>query len=202
MTSPFELVTLADVKDHLNIPDTSQDIELQGFIDAATDFIQDQTGPIIGRNCSETFSGGGPVICLRNPPVLSVTSVTEYVGPVAYVLTQVQLGDSTGSYAFSLDSAESGILRRRFNGGLAGQFAGGMYNIQVEYVAGSEVVRASVRMAVLQDIAGMWQPSQNGPASPMFPTNNATLDRPNPVGLFPRVAAILSDPAKRVPAIG
>lgn len=205
MTSPTELVSLTDVLDHLNIsPSADTNVaEIQGFIDAATAYIQRFTGPIVAQSFTETYNGGSPVICLRNPPVLSITSVVEYVGVTGYTLTQVELGDTIGAYSFTLDSLESGILRRRYNGGLAGPFAGGSANVVVTYTAGRTAVPSDVRMAVLQDIAGLYQPSQLGGnpygASQGVEVGNTPL---NPIGMFPRVTEILSDPAKRVPAIG
>lgn len=205
MTSPGEpLVDLGEVKDHLNIPstDTSNDGELQGFIDAASAYIQSLTGPIMARTYSEIHSGGGATICLFNPPVLSVTSVVEYIGATGYTLTQVGLGDATGTYSFSLDDPLSGIIRRRYSGGFVGRFAGGDHNIAVTYVAGQTSIPPDIRMAVLQDIAGLWQPSQNGPSDPMFPAmGGAAGVRANPVGMFPRVAEILTQPSMRGPAI-
>lgn len=203
MTGPAELVTLSDVIAHLNLDDIDSDdeTELQGFIDAATTFIQNATGPILYQTFTEIHSGGSPVICLFHPPVVSITSITEYIGPVGYTLTEAELGQPGGAYAYSIDDPRSGIIRRRYSGGFVGNFAPGDHNIQVTYVAGRSTVPADIRMAVLQDIAGMWQPSQQG-SNPYY-DNQATGNGPlNPIGMFPRVAAILSDASKRTPAIG
>lgn len=202
MSNPTALVTLADVKDHLNIAqdDTGHDTELQGFIDAATKFIQDRTGPILAQDFTEIYDGGGTTICLRNPPILTMTSVVEYIAEVGYTLTKVDLGDTIGQYSYTLDSATSGIIRRRYNGGIAGMFAPGERNVVVTYTAGTTAVAADVRMATLQDIAGLFQPSQLGmnPAFNVPDAGNAPL---NPIGLFPRVAEILAAPAMRTPSI-
>jgi len=204
MTGPTSLVTLSDVKDHLNLDvnDTSQDIELQGFIDAATAYIQGLTGPIIQQTFTEVHSGGGPTICVYHPPIVSVTEIVEYVGPVGYTLTEAELGQPSGTYSFSVDDPRSGIIRRRWQGGFAGPFISGDHNIKVTYVAGQDTVAADIRMAVLQDIAGLYQPSQLG-SNPYYDNGQATGNAPlNPVGMFPRVAAILSDTSKRTPGIG
>lgn len=207
MTTPVtELVALPDVKDHLNIPfnDLSQDGELAGFISAATAYIQNLTGPIVGQTFVETHNGGQPTIFVFHPPIFTVTSVVEYVAATGYPLTQVALGDPTGAYAFSVDDVKSGAIRRRYNGGLVGPFMGGDHNVTVTYVAGQAAVPADIRMAVLQDIAGLFQPSQQA-ANPFLTGNvgagsgNAPL---NPIGMFPRVSEILSGPSMRIPGIG
>jgi hypothetical protein len=202
VSAPAPLVDLTDVKAHLNInpADTSNDAELSGFIDAATAYILNLTGPIDATQYTEVHSGNGPAIVLRNVPVVSVQSVTEYIGPTAYVLTQSELGAATGAYAFSLDNPQAGVLTRRYNGGIVGAFAGGVRNIVVTYTAGRGYVPADVRMAVLQDIAGLFQPSQEG-SNPYY-ANAAAGNAPlNPIGMFPRVTEILSAPTRRTPSI-
>jgi len=137
-TGPSELVTLDDVLAHLNIdnPTANQTTELQGFIDAATIYIQAQTGPIIPKQFTETHNGGGTTIVLRNPPVMQVDSVVEYVGPTGYTLTRADLGTDSGAYSYSLDDPRGGIIRRRWNGGLVGAFIGGERNVLVTYWGG------------------------------------------------------------------
>lgn len=201
-TGPTSLVTLDDVKAHLNIDPnvTDGDTELQGFIDAATAYIQSLTGPIVPRQFTETHSGGGSTIVLRNAPVLQVDSVVEYVGPTGYTLTRADLGTDGGAYSYSLDDPRAGIIRRRWNGGLVGAFIGGERNVLVTYWAGQASVPADIRMAVLQDIAGLYQPSQMGtnPYGSDTALGNAPL---NPMNLFPRVAEILSATSTRTPSI-
>lgn len=202
---PTELVSLPDVLDHLQLTGTSNVNfdQVQGFIDAATAFIQDLTGPIIPTVFTEVHDGGKMLIALRNPPVLAISSVIEYIGPTAYPLVDSELGSGQFSaYAYSLDSAAAGIIRRRYDGGLVGAFIGGVRNVVVTYTAGLTAVPADIRMAVLQDIAGLFQPSQLGPGTSMFPNSVGSGNGPlNPIGLFPRVAEILSAPTMRTPSI-
>lgn len=202
MTAPAQLVVLADVKKHLNIAatDTSQDAELNGFIDAATAYILNMTGPINATSFTEVHSGNGATIVLRNVPVISVQSLTEYVGPTGYVLTQSELGGASTAYGFSIDNPRDGVITRRYSGGIVGPFAGGVNNIVITYTAGRGYVPGDVRMAVLQDIAGLFQPSQEG-SNPYYSTVAAGNAPLNPVSMFPRVAEILSAPTKRTPSI-
>lgn len=201
MTAPAPLVDLDDAKTHLNIAasDTSQDAELLGFIDAATAYVLNLTGPINATSYTEVHSGNGPTIALRNLPVIAVQSVVEYIGPTAYTLTQSELGATTGAYAFSLDNPQAGLLTRRYNGGIVGSFAGGYLNIVVTYTAGRGYLPGDVRMAVLQDLAGLFQPSQEG-SNPYYATPQAG-NAPNPVGMFPRVTAVLTAATKRAPSV-
>jgi len=163
--------------------------------------VQNATGPIIPQTFTETHSGGKSIICLFNPPILEVTTVVEYVAATGYVLTQVALGDPGSQYSFSLDDPKSGTLRRRYSGNIVGQFAGGDHNIAVTYLAGQATVPADIRMAVLQDIAGLYGPSQRG-GNPYNNMGGDVLGHVNPVGMFPRLEAILSAPSMRTPSIG
>lgn len=156
------LVSLADAKAQLNITDASQDDELQGFIDAATAVVEGIVGPVVRRTYTEVHDGGGPFIVLNNPPIISVTSVTEMVGPTAYTLTDAEIDTVTGAYSYSIDSYERGVIARRWSGGIVGPFVGGVRNIQVVYVSGRTSVPAPVRMGALLLIEHMWEQTQRG----------------------------------------
>lgn len=205
VTGPTVLVTLADVHTHLQIPlsNTTYDTQLQGFIDAATAYVQFQTGPIINQTYTEVHSGGGPTIVLDNPPLISVTSVIEYIGLSAYTLNPAELGTDGGFYAYSIDDPNAGILCRRYAGGLAGSFAPGYRNIAVVYTAGLTSVPGDVRMAVLEDLRGLFTQTQYGGPSASFGGDigdtsqddwNESMN--NPVGSFPRLAALLQGPSR------
>lgn len=198
------LVTLDDVHAHLNLPDSSADAEIMGFIEAATAFVEFETGPIIPQQFTEVHDGGGISIVLDNPPVLSVDSVTEYVGPTGYTLTQSELGSPTGAYAFSIDDAARGILTRRWSGGLVGPFVGGTKNIQIVYTAGLTSVPYDIRMAVLEDIRGLYTQTQYGRPGASFGggIGSEAADQWSavPMRQFPRLAALLEGPS-RAPSI-
>lgn len=205
---PTSLVTLDDAKAHLNIDptDTTYDAELQGFIDAATAFVQFETGPILYQAFTEVHSGGGPTIVLDNPPIIAVDTVIEYVGPTAYTLTQAELGATTGQYSWSLDDANAGIIARRYSGGFVGNFAAGYRNVYVSYTAGRTSVPADVRMATLEDLRGLWTQTQYARPSAQFGSgiggqaDNWTETPMNPIGTFPRLTALLQGPS-RTPSI-
>lgn len=201
MTTPTALVTFDDVVGHLNLTGTDYSAsvnELQGFIDAATEFVEYQTGPIIPRPyTNEVHSGGGPVIVLDHPPVLTVDSVTEFLGPTSFVLTDAELGGTSGLYAYSLDNPDEGVICRRTIGGLVTRFASGYRNVLVSYTAGRNKVPADVRMAVLEDIRGLFTQTQYSNRAGSFGAGSEMPDSwaassSNPVGTFPRLAALLA----------
>jgi len=198
------VVALDEVFDWLNTPEAQQadlTAKVQGVIDAATAFVEFETGPIVPVTCTETHSGGSPTIILDNPPVLTVTSVTEYIGTTAYLLTAAELGAPTSVYSYSLDNAEMGILTRRFNG-LVGNFIGGPKNIEVVYVAGRASVPGDVRMATLEDIRGLFSQTQYGGqlAGITNEQDQWSESSLNPIVAFPRLAALLQGPT-RTPSI-
>lgn len=125
-----DIVSVAEVKKQLNIPDsdTSQDAELADFIASITDVIEDVVGPVVPREVTEVHDGGTEVVILRQPPVLDVTSVTEDGSAV----------DPSG-YTASLDA---GVLYRTGR-----TWAGGRAGVRVIYQAGRAVTSASIKQA-------------------------------------------------------
>lgn len=164
ISSTGSLATLAELKAQLNIPsaDTTYDVELQGDLDAATPFIEGITGPILQRVVTaEQHDGGRSVIVPRQQPVLSITSVTEYVGPTAYVLTAAATPAlATSAYAYTLDPITGAITRR--SAGEAVPFPGGTDNVLVTYTVGTSTVHPNARLAALMYAAAMWQDTQQG----------------------------------------
>ena len=159
------LVTLGDTKLQLNIPtsDTTQDVELLSYIDAATAVVEWITGPITPRQyVNEVHDGGYPFVMLFNPPVLSVDSVIEYLGRIAYTITPQPLGSTVDNYGYSLDAPATGKLTRRSGAGTPMSWLGGRSSVIVSYTAGRVAVPADVRLAALLDIQDVWQKSQQG----------------------------------------
>ena len=199
----MSIVTVAEAKTHLNIPasDTSQDTEIQGFIDAAQPLIEDITGPVATASHTEYFDGGCSTIVLSWLPVVSVTSVTEYYGLSTFPLTNQPLGSQTDAFGYTLDAATGQITRRTF-GGEAAQFAAGAKNVKVVYTAGLNSTPGNVRLAALELIRHLWQQSQQG-GRPRF-GGNAILDGENhvPIGfaLPDRVVELLA-PNRRPPGV-
>lgn len=80
MSSPVEsvaIISLEQLREHLNITDTGEDEELQRFLDAASLVVEEYTGQIWARRTivDDVFVTGGTAF-LR-PPVVAVESVTS-----------------------------------------------------------------------------------------------------------------------------
>jgi hypothetical protein len=147
------IVSLADAKNHLNITTTTHDEELRGFVDTVTDLIEHVSGSVIRRSVVETHSGAyKPALLLRQPPVMSIASVTEN-------------GTTLAATDYSLD-ADAGLLYRMAGAYLPSRWRAGVKNIVVTYLAGRASVPAPVREAALDLIRINWRPQQGGNFSP------------------------------------
>lgn len=194
------LVTLAQVRDVLNIPQTdmSHDAELQRYIDAATATVTYITGPLAPTTFVEVRHGGTPVIMLDNPPVISITSVVEYYTPSGRPLTLQPLGSTTDAFGYELVDAVAGKLVRRSSAGYEAPFWGGRDSIVITYVAGVSTVPADVVMATLEDIRGLYQQTQQGGRSSLgggaIGAGGDDMWTAGPMHLFPRLNMLLEGP--------
>jgi hypothetical protein len=199
-----QLVDLASVKAHLNIPanDKRQDDELQGFILAAADLARDHCGPFLPETHTQYFDGGVSSVSPDWLPVSKVLSCTEYYGLSAYPLTEEPLGAQMDAFAFTVDYSTGTITRRTF-GGEAATFAYGTKNIKLVYTAGrSGVIPYTVRLGALELIRHLWQQTQQG-GRPKF--GGASLDGDStgiPMGFaLPTRVIELWSPFRRAPGI-
>lgn len=157
------LVSLSDVKAHLNITSTTNDDEIQGFIDAATEVIENITGPILAKAVTEWHDGGSYTILLTGYPVTSVTSITEYT-PTAQVLAAepTDTTDPFTDYGYVIDTAKGEIART--SGGAPTTFLG---RVKVVYTAGRSTIPANVRLAALKLVKHMWSDQRGGSGLPL-----------------------------------
>lgn len=200
MTEPTAIITLTDVKDFIGIPSgqTTRDAVLTRYIAAATawaTYVSDAIIPTIYTN--EVHSGGGPTIVLYNTPIVSVTSIIEYVGATAYPLTASEAGTSQ-TYGYSIDNAAAGIISRRWNG-MVGSFLGGRNNVVVTYKAGFEVIPADIATYVLMDIQALYNMSQQGRRQGS--NGGEQFSNTLPLNAFPRLASLMQS-SRRTSAIG
>nr|PZN00569.1 MAG: hypothetical protein DIU77_03405 [Thermocrispum agreste] len=177
------LVSLADAKQHLNIPAarTADDEELRGFIAAATAVVERHVGAVVRREHVETFDGGRSALILSHAPVLSVTQVVEAgaaVDPSGYVL-----------------DAAAGVLVRT-----AGCWAAGPHAVQVTYVAGRTAVPAAYSRAALIIIGHMWETQRNTSAGrpPLGDTDLAATVPGSTYSVPRRALELLGDPVPGV----
>lgn len=183
------ILDVTEAKSFLNITGSAQDAELTGFIAAASQMIVNRIGVVSGSpTVDEWHDGGSDRIVLRNQgPIVSVTTVTEALGPIVYTLAQVTLdsGSTTNAYAYTVD-LDHGVLVRRTSG-VATPFAGGVRNIHVTYVAGYATVPDDVKHAAKVLLRHLWQ-TQRGTA-----TQRGGDDVPGSAYSFPhRVEEILA----------
>lgn len=198
-----QVVDLASVKAHLNIPttDTSQDAELQGYILAAGDLARDVVGPLLPEQHTEWHNGGAPTITLDWLPVASVLSVTEYVSASTWVLTEQPLGTSTDAYGYTVDLDRGQIVRRATGGAVC--FPAGIKNVKTVYTAGrGGAIPWTVRLGSLELIRHLFQLTQQG-GRPRF--GGAALDGESmgvPTGFaLPQRVLELWQPFNRTPGI-
>lgn len=148
------LVTLDDVKPHLNILPNRQvnDLELQGFIDAATAVIEDYCGPILPRTVSTPLSATGTTVLAG--PVLTLLSVVDPYG-------NLTLGSGSRSY---LLNGPAGVLTT------SQTYPPGTAAGTVTYTTGLPSIPPAVRLATCFVVADLWSASQRG--SLPAPANN------------------------------
>jgi hypothetical protein len=180
------IVSLDEVKDHLNITRTDQDEEIRRFIDAGTDLAESYVGCVLGRQsfASEKYDGNTDTLRLRNPKAISITSVYEngnLLDSSAYVL------DPTGQ---RISRVTTGSL----NGpNYFGVWAPGAQNILITYVAGFTVPPPAAKQGVLEVIRHLWQ-TQRGSASVMGRVQSGDDYYSTPTYSLPRRAMELLDP--------
>lgn len=139
------IVTLADAKAQLNIQpsDTSADVELQGFVDAATAAVEQQLGRVVEQRTvidQFDFAGGVTAFMLRSVPVISLTSLVSLDGTQTW---------DVGPSVMHVDPA-SGLVTVLSGPAVTGP-------VLATYQAGSATVTANVRLAGLIIIQHLWE---------------------------------------------
>lgn len=195
-----ELVRMSEVLSHLDLAagDTTYQAELQRYIEAATPIVEYITGPINTYTFTESYPCEGlSRISLRNVPVIagSISSCTEYVGVSPFTLTSQPPGSTKDNYGYYLQRPEAGTLIRMSSFGQEMPFLGSW--LAITYQAGMSSVPPDVKLAVLEDIRGLWQQTHNG-GRPKWGGGMADEDgwTVGPLHLFPRLAAMLENKAR------
>lgn len=101
---PFEpsILTLADAKDHLNIPAalTTHDTMIQVWLDTIDESVEQAIGgPVVTRSVTERVeaSDAGRALLLRKRPVVAVTSVTSVATSTALAVTDVEVDSNSNT---------------------------------------------------------------------------------------------------------
>ena len=182
------IVGLSEAKDYLNIPatDTSNDEELRSFIDSASDLAESYVGQVLGRRTytDELYDGGTEFIRIRNPKVISISSVYEngaLVSSTAYNL------DYTGQRLYRIGS---GTL---YATNSYGYWTGGFNNIKITYVSGYVSPPMAAKQGVLVIIKHLWE-TQRGAMNVMGRVLGGDELYSTPTYSLPRRAMELLDP--------
>lgn len=155
------IVSLDDARTFLRLraTDTADDEKIQGLLETATDLLEDVCGRIIPVSFTEWFDGGVGTYVVRHTPLVSVTSMTEYYGLVAYTLTEQPLGAQMNAYAFTKDPSTGQVVRRTF-GGQAAMFPEGTKNIVITYKTGYSPIPSSILNAARELVKHLYTATQ------------------------------------------
>jgi hypothetical protein len=157
------LVSLADLKKHLNVVSTTDDEELRYTLATATDLAERYTNRALRRKTVvETHDGGKTALLLRETPVLSVTTVVENLATLA--ATEYTI------------NTNSGVLYRGAPISTGRAWYGGTQGVTVTYVAGYTSPPLVAQRGVMEIVRWMWQNSQQGPRSPFGADQGAGTD--------------------------
>jgi hypothetical protein len=177
----IDLVSLDEARAALNVQDVdwSLDSELESYITAVSQRLDDLCGPIVKRTVTdEQYPGGGRSIVLRQAPASptaasEIISVTEYASGTAQTLTAEGLTTSTATdYDFD---PTTGILHRRSTWS-DGTF--GAQRVKVTYLAGryddTFSVAPKFKQAAVIMLSHLWRAEQGVGGSSTFGVQEAT----------------------------
>lgn len=118
------------------------------IISSASEAIENIVGLCSPQTFTEYYDGGRPTVVVRHVPLISVQSVTEYIGTTVYDLAEQPLGSQTNAWAYTVNQPLNRIERRTF-GGAPAFFMPGESNLLVTYTAGRDEVPPTVVNATL-----------------------------------------------------
>lgn len=162
------IVSLAEVKDHLNIPQTTtrSDAELELMIAAATDKIEQRCGPVTVRTiANERHDGGRRAIWLNEAPgpggnpTITVTSLVSVSTSVAATVSDLDV-DPIGRVAYK----DMSMFPR-----------GAHY---VTYTAGRALIPAALRQAALNYVKGSWETQRGASGLPWSGAQDQPIEVP------------------------
>lgn len=176
-SSLLDVISLSEAKRVLNIQssDSTQDTELASYISAVSQALDDRCGAIVKRTITATYFpeeyGNGSLILDKAPASStadnSITTVTEYSGGTAQVLTAESL-TTAGTYNYSFNP-RTGVVSRRASWS-ATSF--GSQNVVVVYVAGrydsTAAVSQKFKIAAARFLQHIWTASQGVGGSATF----------------------------------
>lgn len=152
------LISLDEAKRMIfgNNASTQYDSDIEDYVSAATEVIEDLTGPMYPRTETRTFSGGSEMVAFPFAFV-SVVSISEDGDPVT---------DFTAL-------PEVGLVYRGTREAGFGSFPSGTANVTVSVTVGQTPIPPNVKMATKELVRHMWQIGKQGPR-PAF--NNEQME--------------------------
>ena len=157
------ICTVAEAKLQIGKTVTTDDSELQSYIDSITAPIEFICGPVLSASVTEWHHYPcSDVLVLRTSPVQSVTSITEYLGATAYTYSAAADPTAGGSYTYLLE-AEQGKVSRIVAGGWPLEFTG---RVKVVYSVGYAAVPADIPLAARLIVQHLWRTQQGGAGLP------------------------------------
>lgn len=134
----MSVVSLAEVKAHLNVSVATHDGEIQSFVDAAEAAIGERVGPLGPTEEAVRVSGGRTTLRLPVGPAVSLTSVTPADGGTALTLSDLHLDEETAIVTYENGA---GFPARHYD---------------VVYQAGRDVCPADLKLAVKELVRHLW----------------------------------------------
>lgn len=143
----MSVVTVPEVKQHLNISTADHDDELQGLIEAAEAAIAQVVGPLAPTTLTGSARGGGRTMVLPQAPVVSVTTVTPTDG-VALTMGDLYVNAAAGVVEYVSGERFADVRH------------------SVEYVAGRATLDADLLLAVKELVRHYWVTQRGSSARP------------------------------------
>lgn len=140
------IVSLAQVKKQLNITGTADDDELSDYVDAATDVVEDITGPMTLQTFTQTIHADGATFTLPNLPVVAITAIVS--AQAGYGWTIPLISDLT------VEPWTGRVYRSVIGSAFWGP-------LKVTYTAGRGTVPAAVNVAARIIVAHLWRTQHN-----------------------------------------
>jgi hypothetical protein len=187
----MSLCTLAEAKAQLRKASTADDTLIQTYIDAITVPLEKYCGPIVPRSVTEWPEWAGSVIMLDQPPLISVTSLTEYRGNTSFLYTEATDPTQGSLYTFMVDPTLNGKITRVFNGGRTLPFTG---PVKVVYQAGLASVPTNINLAARLLVQSLWRTQNGGAGLPALSDEAAQQDIIMETIRSPRIQLLLGYP--------
>lgn len=201
MSEATDILSLEEARDALNTTASNLDPKIAVAVSAISQRIDALVGPVVIRTVTNEVHDGGKILLrLRQGPVSTVTTVTEYESGAANALT-AETVSSLAPNAFLFDDRDprNPVIFRRESGGDS-VFASGRRNVLVTYEAGRFATTAAVEQkykeAARAALRRLWKREQAAWArSPAFEGDQGV-----PSGFFraidPAIAEFLPDEMK------